>query len=354
MDGGRAVVDALFACAERLRVETRYETAVRSLLQDDSGRVVGVRALGRDGFHEYGARGGVVMATGSYAANPEMRARYLGPWAERLIVRGTRYNTGEGLQLLLDVGAQPAGQWGDYHSAVLDAHSPPVEGGKTALYIYQLGVIVNQEGRGFLDEGIDFRDNTYVIFSKAMVRQPGGVCYCILDQQARRDPAWERGVFTITPPAEADSLEDLAAAIGVPPETFVAQIAAYNAGVDTATLFDPDRKDGRAARGIPDQPDKSNWALRIEEPPYLAFAVTGGITFAFGGVQTDASSRVIDTRGRVIPGLYAAGEVQGEFYYDNYPGATSVLRGCVFGRLAALDALNPILRTNQQRRSDTL
>jgi tricarballylate dehydrogenase len=67
--------------------------------------------------------------------------------------------------------------------------------------------------------------------------------------------------------------------------------------------------------------------------------VTGGITFAFGGVKTDARSRVIDTRGKIIPGLYAAGEPQGEFYFYNYPGATSVLRGCVFGRIAARDAL---------------
>ena len=286
--GGRAVVDALFARAEGLGIEVRYESAARALLQDESGRVNGLRALGPQGFRHYGARRGVVMATGSYAANPELRTRYLGPWAEGLIVRGTRYNTGEGLQLLLDVGAQPAGQWGDYHSAVLDARSPRIEGGKTALYIYQLGVIVNREGRRFLDEGVDFRDNTYVVFSKAMVQQPGGVCYCILDQQARRDPAWERGVFTITPPATAGTLGALATAIGVPAATFEAQLGAYNAAVDTETPFDPDRKDGRAARGVAGQPDKSNWALRLEEPPYLAFAVTGGITFAFGGVKTDA------------------------------------------------------------------
>ena len=125
---------------------------------------------------------------------------------------------------------------------------------------------------------------------------------------------------------------------GVPARTFVEQIRSDNAAVDRATPFDPDRKDGKAARGIPGQPDKSNWALPIEEPPYLAFAVTGGITFSFGGVKTDTLGRVLDTRGYVIPGLYAAGEVQGDLYYYNYPGATSVLRGCVFGRLAGRDA----------------
>jgi tricarballylate dehydrogenase len=343
LGGGLAVVDALFARAESLGVDVRYETAARSLLQDASGRVVGVRALGPGGFLEVVARGGVVLATGSYAANPEMRTRYLGPWAENLIVRGSRYNTGEGLQMALDVGAKPAGQWGDYHSAVLDAHSPRIEAGVTALYIYQLGVIVNRDGRRFLDEGVDYRDNTYVIFSKAMVRQPGGICYAILDQQARRDPAWERAVFTVTPPVEDDTLEGLAAKLGLPDETFAAEVRAYNAAVDASAPFDADRKDGKASRP-PGQPPKSNWALPLVEPPYMAFPVTGGITFAFGGLETDGTARVIDTRGRVIPGLYAAGETQGELFYDNYPGATSVLRGCVFGRLAGRDAATHALR----------
>jgi tricarballylate dehydrogenase len=197
------------------------------------------------------------------------------------------------------------------------------------------------EGRRFLDEGEDFRDNTYVAFSKQMVQQPEGLCYCVLDQQARRDPAWDRGVKTITPPHEADSLEELARLMGVPVATFLQTIDEYNQAVDRQTPFDPDRRDGKAALGI--VPPKSNWALPIEEPPFLAFGVTGGITFAFGGLKTDTSARVIDTSDRVIPGLYAAGEPQGEFYYYNYPGATSVLRGCVFGRIAGEHAAQRVV-----------
>ncbi len=335
--GGRGLVETLFAALERRpNVAIRYETAARSLLQAANGAVVGVRALGPAGFLDAHARGGVVLACGSYAANPELRVRYLGPWAEQLIVRGTRYNTGEGLLMALAAGAQATGQWGDYHSAVLDAHSPRVECGVTAIYIYQLGIIVNRRGERFLDEGEDFRDNTYVKFSKAIVQQPGGIAYCVFDQQARRDPGWDRAVRTITPPLEADTHEALAERMGVPIATYVETVRRYNAAVDRARPFDPDRLDGKAARGI--EPPKSNWALPLEEPPYLAFAVTGGITFAFGGLKTDAAGRVLDTRGRVIPGLYAAGETQGDFYYDNYPGATSVLRGCVFGRVGGRDA----------------
>jgi tricarballylate dehydrogenase len=334
--GGLGVLDALYARGAEDGVRFYYRTGARILLQDHTGRVSGVRAIGPDGFVDVMARGGVILACGGFQANVEMRARYLGGWSEGLIVRGSRYNTGEGLQMALDVGAQPAGQWGDYHSAPIDANSPRIEGGVTALYIYQLGIIVNRDGRRFLDEGEDFRDNTYVKFSKQMTQQPGGISWCILDQQARRDPAWERGVRTITPPVEADTIEDLARTIDVPFEAFVRTMHDFNAAIDRDVPFDADRRDGRAAIGI--EPPKSNWALAIEEPPYLAFAVTGGITFTFGGLKTDAHAQVIDTRGAVIPGLYAAGETQGEFFYFNYPGATSCLRGCVFGRIAARHA----------------
>jgi len=334
--GGLGVLNNLYPRAEELGVECRYATEARSLFQDATGRVIGVRALGPDGFVDVMARGGVILASGGFQANVEMRARYLGGWAEGLIVRGSRYNTGEGLRMALDVGAQAAGQWGDYHSAPIDANSPRVEGGVTAIYIYQLGVIVNGQGERFLNEGEDFRDNTYVKFSKAMTQQPGGVSWVVFDQQARRDSGWERGIRTITPPIEADTLPDLAARMGVHSETFLRMLSDYNAAVDRDTPFEPSRKDGKAAHGI--SPEKSNWALPIEEPPFLAFAVTGGITFTFGGLKTDEHARVIDTADRVIPGLYAAGETQGEFFYFNYPGATSVLRGCVFGRIAARHA----------------
>jgi tricarballylate dehydrogenase len=265
-------------------------------------------------------------------------------------LRGSRFNTGEGLQMALAIGAQAAGQWGDYHSAPIDAKSPRVEGGVTAIYIYQLGIIVNAEGRRFLDEGEDFRDNTYVKFSKQMAQQPGGVCFCVLDQQARQDPGWERGIRTITPPYEADTLEALAMRMGVPADGFVQTVRDYNAAVDRAAPFDPDRRDGKATRGV--NPPKSNWALPIESPPYLAFAVTGGITFTFGGLKTDSTARVIDTRDRTIPGLYAAGEPQGEFFYSNYPGATSVLRGCVFGRIAGRHAAEQALLASDALSAD--
>ncbi len=121
----------------------------------------------------------------------------------------------------------------------------------------------------------------------------------------------------------------------MPGEDLLETVAAYNAAVVDGE-YDLDRLDGKGTRGI--TPPKSNWALPLDSPPYVAIPVTGGITFTFGGLGCDTRARVRHTAGHTIPGLYAAGEPMGEFFYDNYPGASSVIRGAVFGRIAGREA----------------
>ena len=137
------------------------------------------------------------------------------------------------------------------------------------------------------------------------------------------------------PPFEAGSLKELASLIDVPAENLLDTVGAFNSAVQPGT-YDLDRLDGKRTSGI--TPPKSNWALPLDQPPYIAIPVTGGITFTFGGLKCDTSARVIDTRGVVMEGLYAAGETMGELFYYNYPGASSVIRGAVYGRIAARDA----------------
>ena len=137
------------------------------------------------------------------------------------------------------------------------------------------------------------------------------------------------------PPVEAGTIAALARAMGLPPEELLETVASYNAAVQEGD-YDLDRLDGKGTRGI--TPPKSNWALPLDAPPYLAIPVTGGITFTFGGLKCDPRARVHDTAARPIPGLYAAGEPMGEFFYDNYPGASSVIRGAVYGRIAGQEA----------------
>jgi tricarballylate dehydrogenase len=335
--GGWQLVDTLYKHLERGGVHVAYGTAAEKLLTDRTGRVVGVRVLEPNGYTDIKARGGVVIASGGFEANPEMRVRYLGRFMDNVILRGTRYNTGEGLKMALEIGAMPAGQWGDFHSAVLDARSTPFECGVTAIYIFQLGLFIDEDGERFLDEGEDFRDQTYVKFSKAIMNHKSGVAFNVFDNKVRaEDPdAWKRAIRTSEEPYEADTIGDLAKIINVPPEGMERTIEAYNSTCQPG-LFDPLRLDGLCTKGL--AVNKSNWARPLDTPPFLAYPVTGGITFTFGGLKANTNAQVIHTSGRVIPGLYVAGEPMGELYYYNYMGATSVLRGAVFGRIAGQHA----------------
>ena len=333
--GGQGLVDLLFRRLDGGGAAVSYETGARDLIADDGGVVRGVRCMGPEGVVDIEARGGVVLACGGFQANVQMRVAHLGRYADSLILRGSRYNTGEGLMMAIAAGAQPAGQWGDYHSAVLDARSPRIECGVTALYNYQMGIFVDHEGRRFLDEGEDFRDHTYVKFSKFIVEQAGGEAWCLFDQQAYQREEFARAWRPVGPPLESDTLKGLADQMGVPAENLLGTVGAFNAAVQRGD-YDLDRLDGKRTVGI--TPPKSNWALPLEKPPYLAIPVTGGITFTFGGIKCDTSARVIDTRGQVMEGLYAAGEPMGEIFYYNYPGASSVIRGAVYGRIAGRHA----------------
>ena len=344
--GGWQLVQTLYEELERGGVHVAYGTAAERLITDRAGRVAGVKVLEPDGYTNVMARGGVVIASGGFQANPEMRVRYLGRHMDGLILRGTRYDTGEGLVMALDIGALAAGQWGDFHSAVLDARSTPVECGVTAIYIFQLGLFIDEDGDRFLDEGEDFRDQTYVKFSKAMMSHKGGVAYNVFDAKPRtEDPdGWRRATLAAGTPYEADSIAALADSIQVPRERMEKTIREFNEACGPGT-FDPWKLDGVRTSGL--AVDKSNWARPLDTPPFLAYPVTGGITFTFGGLKADAKARVLHTSGRHIPGLYVAGEPMGELYYYNYMGATSVLRGAVFGRIAGINAADEALDGRQ-------
>ncbi len=329
--GGQGLVDLLHRRLQSMGGVVSYDTTAVDLLVDESRTVRGVRCHSPEGVVDITADGGTVLACGGFQANVEMRTKYLSSAADSLILRGSRYNTGEGLRMAIDAGAQPAGQWGDYHSAVLDARSPTIECGVTALYNYQMGIFVDRHGNRFIDEGEDFRDHTYVKFSKRIIDHAGGSAWCIFDQQAFQREEFARAWRPVGPPIQADTLVGLARALQVPREALIQTIEGFNSAVQPGD-YDLDNLDGKRTEGV--SPPKSNWALPLDTPPFIAIPVTGGITFTFGGLKCDTSARVLDTRGGPIAGLYAAGETIGEFFYDNYPGASSVIRGAVFGRIA--------------------
>jgi tricarballylate dehydrogenase len=336
--GGPGLVDALTGIAADAGVELRYGARAVRLLERD-GRIAGVDVCSGDATATLPADA-AVLACGGFEANPAWRARYLGPGWDLAKVRGTRFNTGDGLRMAIAIGAATRGHWSGCHAVGWDANAPEFGdldvGDGFQKHSYPFGIMVNRHGERFVDEGADFRNFTYARYGHEILRQPGQVAWQVFDadvQHLLRDEYRIRRVSRVT----ADSIEALAAKLdGIDATRFLETVAAYNAAVDDSTPFDPTRKDGRATRGL--ALPKTNWANRLERPPFQAYAVTCGITFTFGGLHVDDAARVIGEDGAPIGGLFAAGELVGGLFYFNYPGGTGLTSGSVFGRIAGRGA----------------
>jgi tricarballylate dehydrogenase len=325
-----------FRIAEERGVEIRYDTGVRRLVEDRRGRLTGVLARDPEGEREI-TGDAVILACGGFEANPQWRARYLGrPW-DHAKVRGTRYNMGDGLRMAIEIGALPHGQWTGCHSTPIDADAPPHGDrkltDKTNRLSYPYGVLVNARGRRFFDEGEDFQFYTYAKLGGIILNQPSGVAYQIFD--ARATDLLE-GRYKTGRPIVADSLAELVERLPVDRSACLDTLERYNAGAPAAGAFDPTVRDGLATRGL--ELPKSNWACRLDAPPFSAYPVTGGITFTFGGVRVNARAQVLSTRWEPIPGLYACGEMVGGLFHTNYPGGSGLMSGAVFGRIAGASA----------------
>lgn len=329
--GGEGLIADHTRVAAKLAAEVRYGSRATGLVLDD-GRVAGVEVDGRERL----CAESVVLASGGFESNAEWREKYLGPGWGNAKVRGTPYNTGDMIAAALSIGAARGGDWATAHSVQWDAFTPRNESNRELTnrltrQSYPLGVIVNREGRRFVDEGADFRNYTYAKYGERILKQPGSIAFQIFDATLRpmlRSEEYDMpGISVVT----ADSIEDLGRALDVDVDRFVATIDEYNASIDTSIPFDPTVKDGRAARV---EPPKSNWATPLETPPFFAYPVTCGITFTFGGLRGDVDGRVLDESGDPIPGLFVCGEALGGLFSGNYPGGSGLAAGMVFGRRA--------------------
>ncbi|MCH6161615.1 FAD-dependent tricarballylate dehydrogenase TcuA [Streptomyces marispadix] len=338
--GGMGLVEALTRAAERAGVRIEYGARALSLIQDDAGGVRGV-TLRQAGATREERADAVVLASGGFQSSAEMRARYLGPGWDLAKVRGTMYNTGDGLRMALRAGASPAGNWSGCHAVGWDRNAPEfgdlAVGDSFQKHSYPWGVMVNAHGRRFVDEGADFRNYTYAKYGRVILEQPGQFAWQIFDRKVAHLLRDEYRIRQITK-VSAPTLEKLAEKMdGVDLAGFLAEMETYNAAVDTATPFDPNVRDGRGTSGL--AVDKTNWANTVDEGPFEAYAVTCGITFTFGGVRiSPENAQVLDTDMAPIPGLFAAGELVGGLFYFNYPGGAGLTNGAVFGRTAGSSA----------------
>ena len=334
---GKGLSDRLIELVERAGVDVLYQTGATGLSTDNRGRVVGLTVRGPEGFRAISARS-VVLACGGFEANSEMRARYLGPGWELAKVRGTQFNNGDGIRMALDIGAQPYGHWSGCHAVAWDLNAPPYGDRNIAdlfqKHSYQFSLIVNITGKRFVDEGADFRNYTYVKYGREILLQPQRVAFQLFDDKTVH---LLRDEYSIPQASmvRANTIEELAQGLGIDREQLSETVSQFNSSV-RAGEFDPTVLDGKGTDGI--DPPKSNWALPLDTPPYLGYAVTCGITFTFGGLKINGQAQVVDTEDVPIPGLYAAGELVGGLFYNNYPGGTGLMAGTVFGKIAGESA----------------
>lgn len=324
--GGPGLVDAHTSIAKVSGIEIRYETRALEILTDGHA-VTGVKVRHKGQIQSLKSKS-VVIASGGFQANPEMRTRYLGPGWEMASVRGSRFNTGEGIKMAMNIGASSYGNWSGCHAVGWDYNAPEFGdldvGDGFQKHSYPWGIMVNAYGKRFVDEGADFRNYTYAKYGRVILDQPDQFAWQVFDAKVThllRDEYRIKRVSKVSAP----TLEKLASKLeGVDRNSFLEEIKAYNKAVDTQTSFDPNIKDGRGTYGLPI--NKSNWANTIDEGPFEAYQVGCGITFTFGGLRIDPdSAQVLDNNLDPIPGLFAAGELVGGVFFFNYPGGTGLI-----------------------------
>ena len=338
VDEGPGLSDSWFKTAESMGIEIRYGSAASELIVDSGGQVSGVKVRDETGYHTLSGNA-VVLGCGGFEANVQMRTQHIDARIGQALVRGTPHNQGDGLRMALAIGAMSAGQWSGCHSspvaADLGEFVPRSMGDRSGRHSYLFGVMINRKGLRFLDEGEASHTVTYAKYGRAILAEPGSFAYQVFDSKVTGllEKKYSLGKFLT-----ADTIEDLVAQMEIDNRSqAIETLRGFNSAArDVADGFDPTREDGLSTRGL--SPNKTNWALRLDKPPFYAYPVTGGITFTFGGLKINEAAQVIGTDWRPMAGLYACGEMVGGLYYDNYAAAAGLVWGATSGRIAGRSA----------------
>lgn len=330
LGGGKALMNSFYASAGRTGIEVVYDAEVVALdIRDGECRGLTVRRGERT--DEIRARA-VVVAAGGFEANLEWLKEIWGEAAANFVVRGTPYNRGTLLRLLLDAGAQAVGDPAECHAIAVDARAPQFDGGiVTRLDSLPFGIVVNRHAERFYDEGEDAWPKRYAIWGRLIARQPDQIAFSIVDAKAI-------GTFmpSVFPPLAASTVRELAAALGLPSEKLEATVDAFNRAVRPGT-FDHASLDDCGTEGL--TPPKSHWAQRLDTPPFWGYPLRPGITFTYLGVKVDDRARVLMEGGAPARNIYAAGEIMaGNILRRGYIAGIGMTIGTVFGRIAGEQA----------------
>lgn len=335
--GGSAIVEKLLAAATSAGVKVRYQHEAKGLVIGKDGRVSGIFVQSADGDTTTLDADAVILASGGFQGNSEMMRTQFGAAADtiKLISPGTRFDTGDGIRIARDQGADVSGDWNGMHIEPVDPRS---QGSAPVVLVYPYGIVVDQDGRRFVNEGGGLVHETWEAFACDIhFARPGSIAYAILDSRLFDIEGFGRAIRSEVPPYQADTLEDLSALIGVSAANLQESVEAFNAAATgNAAHFDATRCDGLATAGDL-EPPKSNWARPITKPPFVAYPLVGGLAYTFGGLATNEKAEVL-CGGAPMPGLYAAGETTGHFF-GTAPNAVAVLRALVFGKIAGREAV---------------
>jgi tricarballylate dehydrogenase len=330
LGGGKALMNSYYAAAERAGIRVLYDAAVTGL--DVAGGSFRSATVTIDGQPRAIAAKSVVLAAGGFESNLDWLKDIWGDAADNFIVRGTPYNTGTVLRLMLDAGGQPVGDRTQFHCVAVDARAPKFDGGiVTRLDSVSLGIVVNANGERFYDEGEDFWPKRYAVWGRLVAQQPGQIAYSLVDAKAI-------GHFmpSMFPPIEAPSIPELARRLGLAPDAVARTVDAFNRAVVPGS-FDHSVLDDCRTSGV--SPEKSHWARPLDTPPFWGYPLRPGITFTYLGLRVDERGRVLMTTGASASNIFAAGEIMaGNILGQGYVAGVGMTIGTVFGRIAGDEA----------------
>src|SRR5207253_2658223 len=300
LGGGRAMLNALYLTAEQLGVEILYDAEVLDL-QIDDGMFLSAELKQGDSRENVSAST-LVAAAGGFEANIEWLKEYWGEAADNFLIRGTPYNRGSILKMLLNKGVQEVGDPTQCHAVAIDARAPKFDGGIITRHdAVVFAVVVYKHAMRFYDEGEDIWPKRYAIWGRLVAAQPDQIAYIIFDSTVVTS-----FMPTLFPPIAGESIAELAVKLELDPAALETTLADFNAAVQPGT-FDHTILDDCRTEGV--TPPKTHWARKIETAPYLAYPVRPGITFTYLGTRVNKQSRMVMKDGKSSANMFAAGEI---------------------------------------------
>lgn len=332
LGGGKALLNSYYRLLSKMpNVQVIYDTHVENVIYENN-RIEGVVVADPSGQHNVKALS-VILASGGYESNLAKLEELWGERAKNFIIRGTKHNSGNMIFSAIEKGAETVGAGADGHMVAVDARAPKYEGGIiTRVDSIIFGIVVNKNCKRFFDEGENIWPKRYAVVGRLVSEQPDQIAYAIFDSKS-----WGMFIPPLYSPYKANTISELSDMLSLDSAELEKTISEYNRGVDSNCKFDISGLDGCGTRGL--NPEKSNWARRIDKPPFYAYPLRPGLTFTYLGIKVNERSEVLSTTGKKIEGLYAAGEIMaGNILREGYLGGLGMTIGTMFGMRAGESA----------------